>query len=69
MEQNEIDEPRGRFLCGEFYVYRSSSGWAVLNDHDEPPDVYGLKSCAHALQWIYDYRMERLRNGYIENKA
>lgn len=63
MATTEQDEPRGPFLCGEFYVYRMSSGWAVLPYHDEPPVAHGLKTCAHALQWIYDYRMERLRNG------
>lgn len=63
MEQNETDEPCGPFLCGEFYIYRMTSGWVVFNDHYEPPNVYGLKSCAHALQWIYDYRRGRLGDG------
>jgi len=63
MATPEQDEPRGPFLYGKFYVYRMDSGWAVLPTHDKPPVVQGLKTCAHALQWIYERRIERLRNG------
>lgn len=63
MATPEQDEPRGPFLCHGFFVYRMASGWAVLTEHVEPPVAHGLKTCAHALQWIYDHAIQEARNG------